>query len=221
MKIVFSPLTGKFDLVKSAAEVMADVQSLDGTGSGLDADLLDGQHASAFANLLVDTRANILATAPTGDTIAISTDEPAFYVYSGSTWKRSPIPFGTPNTAISIGALPYNDDHGYGILDLSDKDLHNVVLKDYDTNSRAAMEGALRKTALTSTTNAVQAYINGAWRTLLAYTAAQEDAIMLWTDAWQTYDMWGKNIIHGSKVDMGAFSSDHLIDGGVISDQTP
>jgi hypothetical protein len=33
----------------NAADVMSKVQSVDGAGSGLDADLLDGQHASAFA----------------------------------------------------------------------------------------------------------------------------------------------------------------------------
>lgn len=33
---------------QSAAEILAAVKTVDGTGSGLDADLLDGQHASAF-----------------------------------------------------------------------------------------------------------------------------------------------------------------------------
>lgn len=33
---------------QSAAELLAAVKTVDGTGSGLDADLLDGQHASAF-----------------------------------------------------------------------------------------------------------------------------------------------------------------------------
>jgi hypothetical protein len=34
---------------QSASEIMAAVQTVDGTGSGLDADLLDGNHAAAFA----------------------------------------------------------------------------------------------------------------------------------------------------------------------------
>lgn len=172
-------------------------------------------------SIIVGTRSSILSSTPTGPTVALASDEPALYVWTGSGWVRNAIPLGTPSTGVDIGALPYNDDHGYGVLDLSDKDLHNIVLKGYNTDRRSAQEGALRKTALTATTNAIQAYINSAWRTLLAYSTAQEDAIMLWTDGWSDVDTFGKNMIHGHKVDMGAFASDHIRFGGNIGDQTP
>jgi len=168
----------------------------------------------------IDTRANILALTPTSGKIAYATDTKRFLVADGTAWRSVAIPLGTPSTGTDIGVLPFEDDNGYGVLDLEGKNLQNTVVKSFDTNIRAAQEGAIKTTALLPTVNAVQVYINGAWRSLLAYSVAQEDAIMLWTDVWQTYDLYGKNIIHGNKVDMGLYASDHLLDGGLISDQS-
>ncbi len=42
----------------TAADVMSKIQTVDGSGTGLDADLLDGQHASAFATAAQGTKAD-------------------------------------------------------------------------------------------------------------------------------------------------------------------
>ncbi len=43
---------------QTAAEILTAIKTVDGTGSGLDADLLDGQHASAFATAAQGTTAD-------------------------------------------------------------------------------------------------------------------------------------------------------------------
>ena len=48
MRIVFNPIAAKFDYILAPAEILAGLLTVDGAGSLLDADLLDGQHAAAF-----------------------------------------------------------------------------------------------------------------------------------------------------------------------------
>lgn len=51
MRLVFNATRGKFELVLTPLEILTGLLTVDGAGSGLDADLLDGQHASAFGVL--------------------------------------------------------------------------------------------------------------------------------------------------------------------------
>ena len=174
--------------------------------------------AGTTFEVTIDTRANILALAPTEPTIAISTDEPAFYVYNGTAWQRSPIIFGTPSTGVDMGALPFNDDKGYGEFDLSRKKFHSVILGYFNEELVALEGGALRFNATTQRPE-VYDFSVPEWKQLIPLTEAEFEDRILWSDDWDGYDAFGKNIIHGHKVDMGAFASDHIIDGGVIGDQ--
>jgi len=54
MRIVFNPFTAKFDYVLAPAEILAGLLAIDGAGSGLDADLLDSNHAAAFVAVIGD-----------------------------------------------------------------------------------------------------------------------------------------------------------------------
>ena len=59
------------------AALLTDILTVDGAGSGLDADLLDGQHASAFA--------------PAGHT---HTDEDGFFTLDGGCWDDADLCIG-------------------------------------------------------------------------------------------------------------------------------
>lgn len=65
----------------SAAEILDAIKTVDGASSGLDADLLDGQHASAFASSYV-AQGNYLAAnmGNSGSTKAIPNEYPALRV---------------------------------------------------------------------------------------------------------------------------------------------
>jgi hypothetical protein len=175
-----------------------------------------GSASGEFA-WMMNTRDVILATTPTVITIALSTDEPAFYIWNGSAWKRSPIIFGTPSTGVDMGAIPFEDDNGYGLTNLSNKNLGNVVVGDFDTTIRVVKEGAIKY--IGSPTYKLSGYLNAAWRNFLAYTDEQENDLIQWSDDFNEFDVYGKNKVHGHTTDMGIFASDHWIDGGLVSDQ--
>lgn len=68
---------------QTAAEILTAIKTVDGSGSGLDADLLDGQHGSYYTSYTDTAIANLVATAPaTLDTLnelaAALGDDPNF-----------------------------------------------------------------------------------------------------------------------------------------------
>ena len=65
----------------------------------------------------------------------------------------------------------------------------------------------------------LQVYVDGNWLNIYPLSVFQYEDRMLWSDDWQVFDNYGKNVIHGNKIDIGVFSSDHLLDGGKISEQ--
>jgi hypothetical protein len=166
--------------------------------------------------VLIDTRANILATTPSAGKLAFASDYNRFYSADGTTWHGVAIKLGTPSTGVDIGVFPFEDDQGYSSTDIDTKTLHNISVGGYDTTRTWVREGSMK---YNPTTLKLQVYVNAAWRNVVTMTTDEENAIMLWTDDWDGYDYYGKNIIHGHAVDMGVFASDHLIDGGLISDQ--
>lgn len=60
------------DLLPEAADILAKLLTVDGDGSGLDADLLDGQHASAFQT---NAKTFQIVTASGTTAVADATDE--------------------------------------------------------------------------------------------------------------------------------------------------
>jgi len=169
---------------------------------------------SGKADFLVDTKTNIFAESPDAGTIAFSTDNSRFYMYDGSGWHGARISYGTPSTGVDMGAFPYEDDSGYGDVNLSNKILHNIIVSYFDESAMGVTDGAMRYSS-----GFLQIYVDGSWLNVYPLSAFEFEDRMLWSDSWQEYDYYGKNIIHGSKVDMGVFAGDHLIDGGLISEQ--
>jgi len=55
----------------TAADVLTKIKTVDGSGSGLDADLLDGQHASAFQTVAAPNSPSITSTTVVNETIEL------------------------------------------------------------------------------------------------------------------------------------------------------
>ena len=168
------------------------------------------EYDDRYANIFVDTRANILALTPTAKQIAYATDVERFYVADGTNWFNAPIPFGKPSTGTDMGAIPFDDDHGYGIKDLTGKYLHNIVLKWFST---PVEDGALRNDR---DTFKLQTYQNGEWKTLRALTDDDIDDIVLWSKFDLAEDGNGNPVLHHHKIDMGAMATQHLFNGGTF-----
>jgi len=186
--------------------------------SATNADTVDSLHASAFAlAVLVDTRANILATNPATVRIAFATDYNRFYLSDGTAWHGAPVRYGHPSTTVDMGALPFEDDQGYSESDIANKTLHTVAIGGYDTAQVAAKNGAVKFDPATIT---LLAYLNAAWKTIITMTAAEVLDVMNYSDPWQTKDAYGQNVMTlDHQTSMGAFAYPQFIDGGLISDQ--
>jgi len=168
----------------------------------------------------VDTRANILASTATAGKIAFATDTEEYFIADGTNWNRSPIPFGQPSTGVDIGALSFNDDYGYGIKDLSSKNLHNIVMKDFTAGVTQLEKGAFRYNGATST---LELYNGTAWLTVITLTTAQVQDWML-RSQWNTFsvqaapssDTTARTVMTLGFVDIGAIPSDVILDGGIL-----
>lgn len=163
---------------------------------------------------VIGTRVNIFSSTPSVGTVAYATDVNRFYVYGEDGWHGARLSFGKPSNEVSMGAFEYEDDSGYGEVNLGNKRLHNVVVSYFDEKSMPAENGALRFSV-----GFLQVYVSGNWLNVYPMSAFEYEDRMLWSDEWQEFDYYGKNIIHGNKVDIGPFASDHIIDGGLISEQ--
>lgn len=67
---------------QTASEILTAIKTVDGTGSGLDADLLDGNHATAFATSAQGSLAD--SAVQPGDNISTLTNDSGFYAAGGT-----------------------------------------------------------------------------------------------------------------------------------------
>lgn len=74
--------------------------------------------------LFIDTEANIFATTPNDNTLALATDTGYFYVYDGSNWHQSAIKLTTIlNSSPDIGLFQDSSPVGYHPDYISDKNI--------------------------------------------------------------------------------------------------
>lgn len=163
-----------------AAAILTKLLTVDGTGSGLDADLLDGLSSAAFAlsghshggGLTVDTRANILASSPASPVVAFCSDILEFALWTGSAWWFAPLELDTDTSTPDMGA--YNSD-GLGVSDkqgyyrdvISDKILHHSVIGHNDRTET----GAVRVSGAE-----LQVYLSGVWNAIVTGFRFLQDA---------------------------------------------
>lgn len=109
------------DIGYTAADVLTKLKTVDGSGSGLDADLLDGNHASAFATAAQGTLASNaipkgLATA--ANQLLVSTGNGAWGAINKKTFFDGAVNTGTlsvPSTAIA-GNASYTITLAHGLV---------------------------------------------------------------------------------------------------------
>lgn len=169
-----------------------------------------------------DTRANIIASTPVVPTLAYATDTQEWFVWNNpaGAWYVCALPLGISSPGVDIGAAGYNQDFGYGVRDLADKKLHNVVLSEFTTGIMSLEAGGIRRN---SATNTPEYYNGSAWLVIVTLTQAQIDDWMLRTQ-WNSLSattLAGRetetvNYMTLGLVDVGAEQSDLILDGGVL-----
>ena len=92
----------------TAADVLTKVKTVDGAGSGLDADLLDGNHASAFATSAQGSLAD--SALQSGDNISLLTNDSG-YITGNQTITLSGDVSGSGTTSISVTIADDSHNH--------------------------------------------------------------------------------------------------------------
>ena len=116
---------------------------------------------------LVTTLHSIVSAAPTQGTIAFATDVGRFLIADGTNWKEASPLLSTRGSGEDIGVEKHSSLDGYASDYITDKDLHNVVLK-YSVTEE---EGSIRTNAGT-----FQVYLNSQWNDVVINFVLQEDS---------------------------------------------
>jgi len=198
MKILFNPLSGKFDYTFSQSDAV-----------------------------LVDTKANILATTPDAGKLAYATDTLEFYLYDGTNWKVMPLELETETSTPDMGAynadgLGVSDKAGYYKEAITDKDITNSRI----LSSDRAEEGSIR----TTTAGVFQIYLNSTWNNVVINFVLREDSDGTYEleHAPVGFDWYyeimsgnsdkigidGRPIITQYSCSMGCYQQDLVLDGG-------
>jgi len=177
----------------TAADVLSKLLSVDGSGSGLDADLLDGLSSAAFETVGVaaglitahvglpnphtqytvvsNTRAIILASSPTVRTVALATDTLEMFAWDGLAWYVAPLELIVQPNAVDMGLLPpmvQNDRAGFNATSITDKTINNSAIG-VNTNTT---EGSIRVSS-----GALQIYLLGVWNDVVTGFRFREDSV--------------------------------------------
>lgn len=215
----------------SAASILTKLLTVDGAGSGLDADLLDGNSSAYFAvAALVDTEANILATSAGSKQVAYATDTNYLYFSDGSTWRQIPLQIASNAQAPDMGYLKVSARTGYGTAYITDKTLSNVAVgSNADTTNASATLIPMRASSST-----LQIYAGGSWQTVVSNFAFRENSTFGYTlehkpigftayiepmsgMSLNDLSLSGLPTVQGYSVSMGAYQPPQIIGGRTIS----
>ena len=195
----------------TAADILAKLLTVDGAGSLLDADLLDGNHATAFADT-VHTHVIVDVTDATANMQELV--------------KETNLRGGFINDALESNALAdmgypyYSNKAGYYADAITDKTLSNVLI---GGNSRTENGGVRIDT--TQDPDTFEIYLRDQWNTIIYdFTTANNDLrhtplsyqIYVWRGDSVQLDLGGRTMISEYEVDIGAYRAPRLLYGGTF-----
>jgi len=186
-----------------------------GSGSGLDADTVDGQQG-----LLVDTRANILATvSPATGQAAYATDVARFYVYDGSDWREAALQWSV-RSGQDMGYEQNSGLQGYGLDYVTDKRLSNVLL-----GGNARTENGGMRVDVDEDPDTLEIYLRDGWQTII-YDLTTDDGDFRHTPIAEQIYVWrgdsvavglnGRPLVQEYEASMGAYPATRLLVGGTF-----
>lgn len=171
--------------------------------------------------ILVNTRANIIATTPASNTLAYSTDYERFYVFDGSSWQETAVVFKPRTGGYDKGYEKNSSLAGYGDSYISDKTLHNIQVLGHPATKTTGSFWL----DTTVTPSVLHIYANGATKDIkIDFTTANNELEHL-PDSY-TIDVWSGNsnqlgnnglpLVQEYKASMGAYPVPLLINGGTF-----
>lgn len=168
--------------------------------------------------MIIDTRANILASPATSGAFAFATDTGKFYIANGSVWKEGEIKMQTDAQAPDMGYEAESAKGGYGADYVTDKWLANCII---GGNART-VNGGIRIDS-TQDPDTFEMYLRDVWQTIL-YDLTYENSEFEHTPLSEMIDVWSGNsnslglnglaIVQEYRVSMGAMPVPRTIHGG-------
>lgn len=127
--------------------------------------------------ITIDTRANILASTPTGNALGFATDTNEFFVYNTG-WYVAPLELKADNGTPDIGLqwpMVNNDKSGYTAKWITNKSIFNSRI----LGSSIEEEGSIR-----TVDGELQVYLNGTWETAVTGFRFRQDDDWLYHLEW-------------------------------------
>lgn len=177
---------------------------------------------STGLTITIDTRANILATTPTGNALGFATDTNEWMIYN-SGWFVAPLELNADDGTPDIGLQPpmvNNDRSGYTSEWITNKSIYNSRI----LGSSVEEDGSVK-----SEDGALSVYLNGAWEEVVTgFRFRQDDdggyveylplGFSRWVDvhSGNSTDDLGLNglpLIQDYKADIGAYPTPIRVQG--------
>lgn len=231
MAWVFNPFTGNLDYDSSgmtASAILSALLTVDGAGSGLDADLLDGQSSAAFqpagsyAELYTDTKANVIAATKTAGQVGYATDTNEIYISLGSgSWRVIPFPT-LAEVGPDMGLDLENNRLGYGVNYISDKSLNNVTIGGNPVTGEGGIwldPSTSPKTLYlraNSANNTILYDFSLSAGYLIHYPFESDEAVKVWSGMSVEVGLNGRPIINEYTKDQGAYPAPRILNGGTF-----
>lgn len=195
-------------------------------GDGFDLYVSDatGQHAHKVNTINVSDRQTIVNGESNLSGIHISTDTiESFKTLNGDAYQSSAI-YVKRQGAVDMGAEQASNLVGYGHDYITDKVISNCAIG----GNANETDGSVRRIETPNQTQLVEVYLNDAWQTILTGVSIRttlDDVEVLDFQPWNLSLINGNSsqraldgtpVVKGMKIDMGAYSSDMVIDGGTF-----
>ena len=173
------------------------------------------------AGLIVDNAVTILQSTPTENSVAYAYDTKKMYIWNDATWAETSLTYYETSAAPDIGYIQMSDKNGYTREFIDDKKIVNASVGAFDA---PPYEGAIRYDQ-SKTPPQLAIYARGSWQDIF-YDFTMKNARLQHTPKKFIIDvasgnsenkgLTGQPHIRGYKMDIGAYPSAVVIDGGIL-----
>jgi hypothetical protein len=170
------------------------------------------------SEVIVDTKANIIALTPDEPTVAFATDTKKKYLWDGTNWRVQSLELPVDAEAPDMGYTQDSDRNGYTKEYITNKKLYNVTLQGHHN----AENGAIRINT-DEDPDRLEVYLRDRWNRIFYDLSVAEgdfrhtpltNQIYVWKGDSVKVGLNGRSTIQEYRTSMGAFPPPKVISGG-------
>lgn len=223
----YNPFTGTFDF-DTDTTLSGEAAGGDLGGTYPNPTVIDDSHShtGSTITIIVNTKANILATAGTAGQVAYASDTYEFYLYTGSSWYKVPFTLVSESANPDMGRVQDSSKIGYGTDYISDKLLATVDVG----NASSTTNASSTRMPIRASGGYLQVYANSQWNNVVVGFTLREDSSYGYTfehlpsgfsnyieimsgNSLSDLGMNGLPIVQGYKTSMGVYPYNQTVQG--------